>query len=788
MKKLLAMATLVAVGAGTAGVSALDNVELRGSDTLFGITTDILLNCPDADPGGFGPPGVTYVGGGSSGGELRLLETSNLGSPSTCNFDINPPGAPDGRFECQTVSPMSRFLTNAQTCQFPVVGSQATDNADQAEGVAYSLDGLSIVASGIYDGTCNEDTGTAGADPDDCNAATDPSAGLAYNKTIAVQDLDGTAGIQCTTCVGGNYTLAGGANAWRDVLRIIYTGLPTGENDTFDRSCNGDLRRTLISNWSNLFQNSCTSTASESCTGALRHAFRRDDESGTTDVFLTLIAVGTPSLANNTSPFCNVSRAGDDVADDPDATDDATGDTPWGGVLTVGGQTGQFPGGWPGPYPTGGTWRAGWANSLNATTGVGSATGTAGRAYYPDFQDNDPVRSACAGTFDLPPNTTSPAEQVCRAFATELVPGATNSFVGTLGVVLPINPPTNLLTDAERYPSTPCTQNVFRPIGQAPVVGAPILDPDYPAGSIRTNNTNARCPNGDVPIALSAFNPNQAKCFVPVAGTSTTGSPQCLNGRDNMPVCADNPAINPQLGCARVTAFGLPVTGFRAGDGRVYNLHLRNATGGYQLDSRGREIVGAYYRIHSTRTLLTPPTCVGDTCCQSDSATQQIGCLVQASPCSIGFAGLEATDVQLNATGGLQSAISLKVDAKEATAACVRNLINPPNAFYPLSRELFINSLFGFQHAETGTQERELTECFSATAQSSLPGATAAAKLTFLEGLIVGRGFITRGPGNFPVCKDFNQTTCPAAAHTSPNTDACTNNPVGIPNDDPLVP
>ena len=96
--------------------------------------------------------------------------------------------------------------------------------------------------------------------------------------------------------------------------------------------------------------------------------------------------------------------------------------------------------------------------------------------------------------------------------------------------------------------------------------------------------------------------------------------------------------------------------------------------------------------------------------------------------------------------------------------------------------------MVGFQHPDVGTQERELAECFAGTAESSLPGATAADKLAFLEGLLVARGYVTRGPGNFPACRDFDQTGCPVAAHTSPNTDACTNNPAGIPNDDPLVP
>ena len=57
----------------------------------------------------------------------------------------------------------------------------------------------------------------------------------------------------------------------------------TGAGST--KFCNSDVRYALVNNWNNLFQEGagCNGADPDACT-QLKHAFRRDDVSGTTDV------------------------------------------------------------------------------------------------------------------------------------------------------------------------------------------------------------------------------------------------------------------------------------------------------------------------------------------------------------------------------------------------------------------------------------------------------------------------------------------------------------------------
>jgi hypothetical protein len=210
-------------------------------------------------------------------------------------------------------------------------------------------------------------------------------------------------------------------------------------------------------------------------------------------------------------------------------------------------------------------------------------------------------------------------------------------------------------------------------------------------------------------------------------------------------------------------------------------------------------ITGAFYRIHTTRTL--PGTGSGG--CREQDPAQQIGCLVQASPCSVGYGDLAAAGPLTIGT-----ATAFKVNKLEPTKACIRKLINPgTGTAYPISRQLFLNTIAGFENV-TG-QELELARCFA--------GAPAGGLSSF-ESIITSHGFVTRGdagdPKRSPACVDFRQqnpsspgcnqplvssiscifnTQCPLGYFCNGSKceapdDACTNNPAGIPNDDPNVP
>jgi hypothetical protein len=316
-----------------------------------------------------------------------------------------------------------------------------------------------------------------------------------------------------------------------------------------------------------------------------------------------------------------------------------------------------------------------------------------------DYQDNDPIRRTLAGTN----NGATPS----KTLATEQV----GSRKGDLGLVVTIYAPDGSLALSDAFPTSACTTSTI--FGIAPTVIA--------GGG--TSGGVGRCPNGDIPVFSNG-------CLVPV---DANGSASCLASKSTRPAFIfDNTPVD---GVAPAAA-----------DGRVYNLNLYKADGTYNKDKRSpaRSITGAYYRLHSTRTLNLPDTSAG--ACQQLTADRQIGCLVQASPCSIGFGGRDAS----NQPG----AVALKVNQLDPTNDCVQ-------AFrYPLARKVSLNTLTGFENV-TG-QELSLSQCF--------------ADNTLVNASLAARGFVGLGsaaPGGGIYCEDFNeQALCGAAS----NSNACANN------------
>lgn len=256
MRTMIAGATFLLVSAGAASVGALSGIAVNGSDTLFDITQDVIAACPlAATPA----PGLTYQGGGSTGGENNM------------------------RTGVQTVSPMSRFLNPKQssgadqTC--------AVNGGRDAEGLVVGLDGLAIAG--------------AKSTVEGCELARD-------GRSVPVTDQNGAAGVQCPGCdAANNYVLgdipgsAGGAgSAWKDILRVIYFGRHHDAAQTTD--CASDVRFSIANSWGSLFQASC---GAGGCT-QLKHAFRRNDLSGTTDTFIGVL--GGPNVTSGgKGAFCN---------------------------------------------------------------------------------------------------------------------------------------------------------------------------------------------------------------------------------------------------------------------------------------------------------------------------------------------------------------------------------------------------------------------------------------------------------------------------------------------------
>jgi hypothetical protein len=548
MKKTLT-ATLVL---GLASSATAQPLALRGSDTLYQITQQMLTLCnvPSST--------MVYVGGGSSGGQNAMRDGD------------------------QAIAPMSRFI-NTSGC-----GLSAPN--DNGEGYAHSLDAIGVL------GDDTEDT--------DCDT-------LRYTGTLAVQDLNGTAGLQCPNCTGSDYTFT----QWQQVLRIVYAGrhgtinttacfagdpaglVPAGET----KECNSDVRNTLVNNWSNLFEGGCTDGE---CT-QLKHAFRRDDISGTTDTFLSLLSL--PGVGS--TPFCNGN----------------------------------------------------------------------------EFEDLDPIRRLCDGN-----GQSTGGENVCSRTRQAIETGKATPTNARWAAVTSANSPTNNQGDlglvlsmviptalADQYPnSTNCSAlpfgGQFRGAAMPFVLGSPQL-----------------CPNGQ-PRSLNT-------CLWPVDPTGKFG---CVNAAANIP-------------SQRVTGFNF--------DGRVYNLTQRRADTTGSIPTEPRVINSteqqlslvntAYYRIHQN-TLMANAS--GSTCRRPDS-TEQIGCLVHASPCSLGFSGLTA-DLQdpnkllsLGAPAGGQAIAPSEETVRRLLSTCENGF----GTRYPLSRKLYFNTLVGFANIPATNQQDRFAKCWA---------------------------------------------------------------------------
>ena len=346
-----------------------------------------------------------------------------------------------------------------------------------------------------------------------------------------------------------------------------------------------------------------------------------------------------------------------------------------------------------------------FCNSHDANNGTssyldeGTPTSFSGLTFWSagDMQDEDPIRvNSNANT-----NTSTTGDSVSRGQQTG------KNFAGTLGLVLPILPPdAPAVTLADAYPAANCsTVCDLVPI---------IKSSQIPSGFL--------CPDGTTPTL--------GKCYQPVISSSNP-DPRCI-------------ATN-STKCFGVT--GSP-------DGRAYNLatvvlqsqvptanQQSGAVYQYALDANKRIMTGSYYRIHMRKPSpnAAPNASLGQTgiCAQPD-ATQQIGCLVDADRCSIGFAGREAAqDFPGIGTPPNPPTDPLKALAVDAPGVAltppftpgsnpdlaIQNLLAAPGTtpFYPMARRLYVQTIFGFGdaqlmasfNADGQSGERELTKCYN---------------------------------------------------------------------------
>jgi hypothetical protein len=664
MEKSFVLAAIFMVGASAAGAGAFATSPYAGSDAEYNMTNQAILNsqlgnfplATSAPPqwNAVAKPRGDYGGSGSGTGEAAMVGQQ------------------------QQTAPMSRMLAS---------GACLSPDLAQASGIVLGIDGIGVWASNEVisaNAACNGAASTGECTMD--------SSGLAFSGA------------------GGN---ALGFSNWRDALALLYGGL---DRSTGITDCSSTKRATLISNWSNIFQNStCTITGG----GALTHAWRLDDTTGTADSFSNLIGIqaawkdpngnsftGNPASAGAvngfmTSPFCNAMNW--DQAE-----------------VTAGACTNTAPNHYIGP---GGVVRPDNIHHLPPPGTYGSVPAGQQPFVFPTaFQDNDPIRTACLGNA----SAGRPAEDVCN-----------ND--GKLGVVLPI-PALDFVQIQNPflvpYPSAvQCT-------GGLTTGGAPKVFACAPRGNGTFFGTT-QCPNGDTPFAFG--------CFVPIGPGASGPTSQCLAIKSEFPtLCNVGPC---------------------AAEGRIYNEQVYDGTAARAVAylnlstpeptfKQSISHTGGYARIHMREVSTT-----GTKNCQLADASSQIGCLVQADNHSVGFAGKTAATWEARdpvpghgTTPG--ETIALRINQLEPGIACTPSTSG--NVSYPLWRKLYFNSILGFGRVTTAA-EQQLAE-FVSFDQNETP-------------IVLNYGFFelpfspngtdpTIGGGPNQFCEDFNeQTICAKASN-----------------------
>jgi len=139
---------------------------------------------------------------------------------------------------------------------------------------------------------------------------------------------------------------------------------------------------------------------------------------------------------------------------------------------------------------------------------------------------------------------------------------------------------------------------------------------------------------------------------------------------------------------------------------RALNIHPVDVAGHYVKDNyvnpnitlsaaRQARVVSGYYRLHTTRNTTRNGSVPKIASCQQFTSTDQIGCLVKANTCTIGFAGREAADKTLPGAN-----FALRMEGIVPSTQNIQNLvIAGATPIYPISRKLWLNALNGFSTA-----------------------------------------------------------------------------------------
>jgi hypothetical protein len=576
MRTTIATATFLLLGAGAATIGAKSNIHMLGSDTLRQITRGTIAGIPavgalPAVAACPGTAGLIYDGTGSGNGGAAMRRGD------------------------QETAPMSSALAANQVCA-PTHAS-LPQQGQEAEGLVFALDGLSIT---VKPG----------------NAPHASCGGVAFNGTQGAKITvpGGCASYGCNAA--GEYIPADE----RDYLRVLYFGVHGHSSATTARDCNSPVRRALVASYKNLFQNQATCTGGTCAGKPIKHVYRRDDHSGTTDVFASL--VGIPGIYGGYNKLVHASGANQQSNGFCNAGDVGADHVTKG--IHLGFDDSESP-------LTGPNW--------NTLGGDG------------DFADLDPIRVNC-----------EEGDETCQGD-------------GTSGLLQVVFPPALHIDLA--YPPQDCEPGSVELVFD----GAPY------------SGYFGRCGDGSPSLLGGCVIPYRpctpgSPCIQPGAAPKTSGTSYMCKQVSGPGNCF---ALSPS------GTSGIPGSECRGNNNWIRNVDGTLATEASLGASLARPVLGAFFRKH-----MTTPGDGGTGTCKLLSATDQIGCLVgNTEPCSIGFAGREATD------GAGAPADGAAIKGIQPTKAAIQALVSgDPATFagrYPLSRKLYFNSIVGFGSAANTT-------------------------------------------------------------------------------------
>jgi ABC-type phosphate transport system substrate-binding protein len=501
----------------------------------------------------------------------------------------------------------------------------------------------------------------------DPNALNGDGTYICQTFTVAV---DGGACSATTLCPAGQFCDAGVCKH-----QVAAGGSRNCARNPARIDCANPVRAVLLASYGQVIRNPLCTSSSPACV-KIRHAFRRDDLSGTTDAFqaiVGLVAIAPPTTIRSTA-------GGAEVAD--------------------------------------------FAATASPFCNAGTAAMNKG---FSDGLDLDPIRRACS-TSGAPSNTSF--EAVCQGYQ---VPTANSDVQCYTATVTPATYP-------QRDLSAPQGRGIL-PGGSVNTLAAmqaaqrstpprclgvvlPISVPqELPGGTVWAANRYTQgggiCTTG----ALDTKNPLPARQMLCPDGTVKTGGGLCFLTVNTTLARNDCTVDTPPTGIVVPLDGGAP----SLQDRRAWNIMPVNNVGqmAQLLDSYQnpnfaaapttgastlRRFARRYYGINMLRpdTRFAPATIA--TGCTEETDTNQIGCLVKANPCSLGFAGREAAD-----DGGTFANVSLRVNSIQPTNANVENLSTGGLPVYPLSRKLWFNSftdpVVGFLSPNLTADELLLSQC-----------------------------------------------------------------------------